>query len=172
MVLIGFFLSIISGLILSIDFFLLGEIMDIFVYHSNAISEVDNTSISSLAQSLALSYNVSCDTLLQQDYLLVQNITNTSSCLSQNPKFLDSVLNMACEPRSRLQSEIQHIAYFYIVIAFVDVLATFIGMMFFNISAYRQTRTIRQAFYRSILYQEIGWFDVTDPKELNSRLIE
>ena len=174
MIITGFFFSILSGLIIPIEIFLFGMILDIFIYHSNAISEVDNTSISSLAQSFALSYNVSCDTLLQQEPSVVESITNISSvlCLSKDQRILQSVLNFACEPGPQLQSEILPFAFYHIILAAIYFLTTFFGTLFFNVSAYRQTRKIRQAFYDSILHQEIGWFDTIDAKKLNSRLIE
>ena len=36
----------------------------------------------------------------------------------------------------------------------------------------RQTRKIRQLFFRSIMRQEIGWFDVHHMGELNTRMSE
>ena len=174
MIIVGFFFAIISGLIIPIEISLFGKILDIFIYHSNAITEVDNTSISPLAQSFALSYNVSCDTLLQQEPSVVENITNTSSilCLSQDHRILRNIMNMACEPGPTLQSEVQRFAYYLLIIALTYFLTTFFGMLFFNASAYRQTRRLRQTLYHSILHQEIGWFDLTDAKKLNSCLLE
>ena len=174
MIIVGFFFAIISGLIIPIDLILFGKFLDIFIYHSNAISEVDNTSISSLAQSFALSYNISCDTLLQQEPSVVENITSTSSvlCLSQDKRTLQNIMNMACEPGPTLQTQVQHLAYYYLIVAVTYFLTTFFGMLFFNASAYRQTRRLRQTLYHSILHQEIGWFDVTDAKKLNSCLLE
>ena len=176
MIITGFFLSVISGITNPAETYLFGTVIDIFIYHSNAIIESDNTSISSLAQSFALSYSVPCDTLLQQEPSVVYNITSTASvlsfCLSKNQKIAHSIMNLACEPSSELQSEIQRIAYYLIIVALVYLPTNFLGMLFFNASAYRQTRKIRQAFYHSILHQEIGWFDVTNAKKLNSRLLE
>ena len=175
MLIIGFILSIISGLAIPIEIFLFGKILDLFIYHSNAISEVDSSSISSLTQSFALSLNTSCDTLLQlEPFVVVENITNTSSvrCLSEEYRVLRNIMNMACEPGPTLQSEVQRIAYYDMIVAVTYFLTTFFGMLFFNVSAYRQTRKIRQAFYHSILHQEIGWFDVTDAKKFNSQLLE
>jgi ABC-type multidrug transport system fused ATPase/permease subunit len=39
------------------------------------------------------------------------------------------------------------------------------------ISAERQVRRIRFALFRSILNQEMGWFDKRNPGELSSRLV-
>ena len=39
------------------------------------------------------------------------------------------------------------------------------------ISAERQVRRIRYALFRSIMNQEMGWFDTLNPGELSSRLV-
>ena len=39
-------------------------------------------------------------------------------------------------------------------------------------SSYRQVQRIRTELFRSILKQEIGWFDTHDSGELNTRLSE
>jgi len=43
-------------------------------------------------------------------------------------------------------------------------------MAMWTLTATRQVRQMRLAFFRSVLKQDIGWFDTTDPGELNSRL--
>ena len=43
---------------------------------------------------------------------------------------------------------------------------------FWLIAAYRQAQRIRLALFRSVMKQEIGWFDTHDAGELNTRLVE
>jgi ABC-type multidrug transport system fused ATPase/permease subunit len=38
-------------------------------------------------------------------------------------------------------------------------------------AAERQVRRIRFALFRSIMHQEMGWFDQLNPGELSSRLV-
>ena len=73
---------------------------------------------------------------------------------------------------STLLREIGRFALYYVALATGVLIATFLATVFWNISAYRQTRKMRKAFYHSILRQEIGWFDVSDANELSTRLAE
>ncbi len=41
-----------------------------------------------------------------------------------------------------------------------------------SLASYRQGQRIRTMLFRSILKQEIGWFDVHETGELNNRLAE
>ena len=48
----------------------------------------------------------------------------------------------------------------------------YLQISLFEMAAERQVHKIRLQFYRSILQQEIGWFDANPSGELNSRLSE
>lgn len=48
----------------------------------------------------------------------------------------------------------------------------YMELAFWQIAAYRQTQRIRVSLFQSILRQEIGWFDVHEIGELNTRLSE
>ena len=83
-----------------------------------------------------------------------------------------NVAEFICDPGGMLVSEIIESSLYYVAIACGLAVTSFISSMFWNISAYRQTQRMRRAFYKSIIRQEIGWFDVTDAAELNNRLQE
>lgn len=47
------------------------------------------------------------------------------------------------------------------------------GQVTFSLlAAFRQTHKLRVALFRSIMRMEIGWYDVHDAGELNTRLTE
>uniref|UniRef100_A0A8C4Y5L4 ABC-type xenobiotic transporter n=1 Tax=Gopherus evgoodei TaxID=1825980 RepID=A0A8C4Y5L4_9SAUR len=50
--------------------------------------------------------------------------------------------------------------------------AAYMQVAFWTLAAGRQIKKIRQHFFHSIMRQEIGWFDVNDVGELNTRLID
>uniref|UniRef100_A0A673T6P4 ATP binding cassette subfamily B member 4 n=1 Tax=Suricata suricatta TaxID=37032 RepID=A0A673T6P4_SURSU len=52
------------------------------------------------------------------------------------------------------------------------LVAAYIQVSFWTLAAGRQIRKIRQEFFHAILRQEIGWFDVSDATELNTRLTD
>ena len=83
-----------------------------------------------------------------------------------------NILQYACNPQETLQANVGFFSIYYVVLATGVLIAIFLATIFWNLSAYRQTRRMRLAFYRAILHQEIGWFDVTEATELNTRLVE
>ena len=174
MIVSGFFLSMVAGLAVPLSWLLFGKIVDTFIYHNTVTQEVNNTTISLLVQSHAQSLNTSCDELLHQDMFVLENISdvNTIRCLSSSQAIRQNIANFACEPNSQLQSEILIYSLYYLVLAAVNLVTALLGSLFFNLSASRQTREIREAFYHAILHQEIGWFDTSNTSELNNRLVE
>ena len=170
----GFCLSVVAGLAFPLSWLLFGKIVDAFIYHNTVTREVDNTTVSLLAQSQAQSLNMSCDTLVHQDSSVLDNISdiNPIRCLSNNQATRQHIANFACEPSSQLQSEILVIALYYLGVAAVNLLTAFTGSLLFTLSASRQTQKIREAFYHSILHQDISWFDTSNTSELSNRLVE
>ncbi|NXA31903.1 MDR1 protein, partial [Eudromia elegans] len=63
-------------------------------------------------------------------------------------------------------------AYYYSGIAAGVLLAAYIQTSFWTLAAGRQIKKIRKQFFHAIMRQEIGWFDVNDVGELNTRLID
>ncbi len=55
---------------------------------------------------------------------------------------------------------------------FCTYCALFFQVAFFMISGQRQARRIRLAYFRSVLSQEIGWFDSQASGSLSTRLAE
>ena len=52
------------------------------------------------------------------------------------------------------------------------LVSSYISITTWQISASRQSQTIRVVLFRSILRQEMGWFDTQEIGELNTRLAE
>ena len=71
-----------------------------------------------------------------------------------------------------LEEKMTEFALYYIYLALGIITVGYIQMGLWGLTGARQTRQMRLAFFRSILKQDIGWFDTTDSGELNSRLIE
>lgn len=94
------------------------------------------------------------------------------SNLSSGQDIIINVMDYIDNPRATLLNQIGLYALYYVGLATGVLIATFLATIFWNVSAYRQTRKMRVAFYRSILRQEIGWFDVTEANELSTRLAE
>lgn len=63
-------------------------------------------------------------------------------------------------------------AYYYSGLGAGVLVAAYIQVSFWTLAAGRQIKKIRQEFFHAILRQEIGWFDISDITELNTRLTE
>ncbi|KFO56227.1 Multidrug resistance protein 1, partial [Corvus brachyrhynchos] len=63
-------------------------------------------------------------------------------------------------------------AYYYSGIAAGVLLAAYVQTSFWTLAAGRQIKKIREKFFHAIMRQEIGWFDVNDVGELNTRLLD
>ncbi|XP_073754843.1 phosphatidylcholine translocator ABCB4 isoform X4 [Callorhinus ursinus] len=75
-------------------------------------------------------------------------------------------------PGRILEEEMTRYAYYYSGLGAGVLVAAYIQVSFWTLAAGRQVRKIRQEFFHAVLRQEIGWFDVSDTTELNTRLTE
>uniref|UniRef100_A0A8C3QE48 ATP-binding cassette sub-family B member 5 n=1 Tax=Geospiza parvula TaxID=87175 RepID=A0A8C3QE48_GEOPR len=73
--------------------------------------------------------------------------------------------------RSLSRTSVEY-AYYYSGIAAGVLLAAYIQTSFWTLAAGRQIKKIRENFFHAIMRQEIGWFDVNDVGELNTRLLD
>ena len=54
----------------------------------------------------------------------------------------------------------------------IVLVAAYMQVAFWTLSAGRQAKRLRTLFFHRIMRQDIGWFDVNETGELNTRLIE
>ncbi|XP_053569971.1 ATP-dependent translocase ABCB1 [Bombina bombina] len=83
----------------------------------------------------------------------------------------ENVINMT-DPLATLQHNMTTYAYYYTGMGFGVLIAGYLQISFWTLAAGRQIRKIRRNFFHAVLRQEIGWFDVNDPGELNTRLTD
>uniref|UniRef100_K7FJS5 ATP binding cassette subfamily B member 1 n=1 Tax=Pelodiscus sinensis TaxID=13735 RepID=K7FJS5_PELSI len=83
-----------------------------------------------------------------------------------------SSMNISSDPLMKLEEQMTSYAYYYSGIGAGVLLAAYMQVAFWTLAAGRQIKKIRQHFFHSIMRQEIGWFDVNDVGELNTRLID
>ncbi|XP_045683945.1 ATP-dependent translocase ABCB1 [Phyllostomus hastatus] len=72
----------------------------------------------------------------------------------------------------QLEKDMTTYAYYYSAIGAGVLVAAYIQVSFWCLAAGRQIYKIRKQFFHAIMRQEIGWFDVHDVGELNTRLID
>ena len=150
MITVGSLMAIAAGIIVPYGLLLLGDITDNFISYDIGQQLLTSNNTSPVLDNQTFFCNVSTDDSSSniQRYLLSQDIGK------------------------ELQQTIALYSYYYIGLGTGLFLSIFIANMFWNFSAYRQTRRMRLAFFRSIMYQNIGWFDVNSSSELNTCLAE
>ena len=177
MIAVGVVTGVLSGVALPGHMLLFGEVINQFVYYSVAadtirpriesflINSTENTSVDDIA----------CNSTRAREIItmLGENGTQVYLCTGgQGGDVFREVVRYLCDPADELQSQIAIYAYYYLSIAVGVLLTTFLANALLNLSAYRQTRRMRLAFFRNVLLQEIGWFDVTNSAQLSTRLAE
>ncbi|KAF5927848.1 hypothetical protein HPG69_000754 [Diceros bicornis minor] len=99
---------------------------------------------------------------------MTDRFVNTSGNFSFPVNFSLSMLN----PGRILEEEMTRYAYYYSGLGAGVLVAAYIQVSFWTLAAGRQIKKIRQKLFHAILRQEIGWFDINDTTELNTRLTD
>ncbi|XP_040208744.1 ATP-dependent translocase ABCB1-like isoform X2 [Rana temporaria] len=84
------------------------------------------------------------------------SLTNTTECAKFKP----------------LSDQMTLFSFYYVGLGAGVIICAYFQVSFWVLAAARQTRRMRQKFFHSVLSKEIGWFDVTQSGELNTRLTE
>ncbi|XP_070583540.1 ATP-dependent translocase ABCB1 [Erythrolamprus reginae] len=71
-----------------------------------------------------------------------------------------------------LEEQMTSYAYWYSAIGAGVLVSSYVYIACWTLAAGRQIKRIREQFFHAIMRQEIGWFDVNDAGQLNTRLID
>ena len=100
------------------------------------------------------------------------NCTELNNICSQIDDCRFFVDNSLCTTGDELIDEINILVIYYCALGVVAFVCGWLHVSLFQYACERQLQVIRKKFFRSVLRQEIGWFDVNGVGELNSRLNE
>ena len=180
LMLVGTLVAIAHGSAFPLVSFILGEITNAFINHAASQSYADpnnsvafSCAVSTVADLGNVTLNASMDAITSSistgtvdcsadafgvslENVLQTCFSDNSECLS-NGDFLDIV---------------NKFVYGFVAIAFGAFVAGFTQISFFQVACERQVKKIRLHYYRSVLRQNIGWFDANPSGELSSRLSE
>ena len=148
---IGTIAALVHGATLPLVMVILGENTDAFSneFITRELSRFHNLSVE----------NINCTAL----YTICENVT-------QDCRFFFD--NSLCTTGDDLIDEINVLVIYYCVIGVATLISGWMHVSCFQHACERQLLIIRERFFRSVLRQEIGWFDVNSVGELNSRLSE
>uniref|UniRef100_A0A667Z1D1 ATP-binding cassette, sub-family B (MDR/TAP), member 4 n=1 Tax=Myripristis murdjan TaxID=586833 RepID=A0A667Z1D1_9TELE len=88
------------------------------------------------------------------------------SQLSQN------ISNITIQFNSTLGEDMTRYAIYYSIMGAVVLVAAYMQVAFWTLAAGRQVKRVRKLFFHCIMQQDIGWFDVNETGELNTRLTD
>ena len=169
MIILGAVMAVGSGLALPGHMLMFGDIIDFFIAFDIADqlrSNITNFSCEAFQKAFAAQGNFfsSMRGGSDEEYFCSANETQEGSNI---PRYF-----LSCDLGDLLQSDVTLYSYYYIAMASGLLVAAFLAIALWNWAAYRQTRRMRTAFFKSILRQDVGWFDVNPSAELNTRLSE
>ena len=178
MILVGAVLGIAAGVAFPAHLLLLGQAISQFIYYEQALTF--HPIVQNQSQMMGLDCVPFRDMVVDGNIDLMSptataadaTANNSDVFFCQQSSIFSNILNLACDPEGVFIDEINKFSFYYVGLGIGVFLAVFFANLLWNISAYRQTQRIRKAFYRSILRQDIGWFDVNETAELNTRLSE
>ena len=80
--------------------------------------------------------------------------------------------NSLCATGDELIDDINRLVIYYCALGVVAFVCGWLHVSLYQYACERQLQIIRKRFFRSVLKQDISWFDVNSVGELNSRLNE
>ena len=108
--------------------------------------------------------------------LLGQNTTNNSTQIFcdvfQEGNVINSASFYVCDPDTTLTEEARDLSVYFGIFAAGVFVTWFLAHSLWSISAYRQSKRVRIAFYRAILRHDIGWFDTNDTSILGPLFVK
>ena len=176
MMIVGSLMAIASGLALPAHMLMLGDTVDFFIAF-----DIANQLRTNMGNSSCEAFTMAFNTSAEGDFSSGSSLNGARSeeehfCSVNGTSGLeDSSLPRyiaSCNIGDTLQNDVTLYVYYYLAMASGLLITAFLAIALWNWAAYRQTRRMRIAFFKSILHQDIGWFDVNPSSELNTHLSE
>ncbi|KAK5603038.1 Multidrug resistance protein 1 [Crenichthys baileyi] len=96
----------------------------------------------------------------------------TDSLVNSASNFSNSNVTIPGNMTYPLEEEMTTFAIYYSILGAVVLIAAYLQVSLWTLAAGRQVKCIRKLFFHRIMQQDIGWFDVNETGELNTRLTE
>ncbi len=88
-----------------------------------------------------------------------------------NAQIIAKSTNTTVKPPD-IEGQMTKFALYYTFIGIGSLFAAYVHTAYWSLAGVRQANRIRTRCFNCIIRQDIGWFDVTDPGELSSRITE
>ena len=158
LMIVGSIAAVLHGFILPASMLLLGELVNVFAYRNITGDVAANLTNSTVRNAVPVS-ELNCTRILE----LVSNDSTSD---------VSTILDFQCLTDAAFTSMVDILVIGFVGLGVAGFILGFIQVSTFSLAATRQTHRIRKRFYRSILRQNVAWFDENKAGELNSRLVE
>ena len=159
LMLVGLLAAIAHGAVLPVSMLVFGQMVNLFVFHSisaNITATVNGTLLNELPANCPL---------VNLTIREIRNMSGEALGTFGSDSFV-------CTTSEDLFNGLNIYVAGFVGLAVGSMLLGFFQVSTFSLAAMRQTHRIRKMFYRSILRQNVAWFDENKAGELNSRLVE
>ena len=157
LMIVGFVAAALHGFVLPASMLILGELVNVFAFR-NITGDVAASLVNSSVRNVVPDSELNCT-------VITALITGSSSSVS-------TIINFQCLSDADFTSMVDILVIGFVGLGVAGFILGFIQVSTFSLAATRQTHRIRKRFYRSILRQNVAWFDENKAGELNSRLVE
>lgn len=146
-----------SGASIPIETFLFGRMFSIFVSFN-------------VAEQITANINVTEQCTSDLVPLLVRNGSNGSQgtfCdISEPGNVISTASIYVCDPKATLIDETTAHSLYFVYLAIGVFVSDLFAQLMWTISASRQSKRMRVAFYNATLNRSISWFDTSDVSQL------
>ena len=161
-------MTVVSGLCEPVESFLVGRLYNILISYERA------QSLSFVLANLTNSTNGTCTTEDVQQ--LLSNASQSNDEILCDASEPGNVVNIAstyvCDPDQTLVEEVTTYCIWFAVLAATVLIARFMAIFLWSMSAHRQSRRMRSAFFQAILRHEISWFENKDTTTLGPLFVK
>ena len=154
---IGTIAAVLHGFVLPGSMLVLGELINVFAYR-NITGDIATVIYNTTVGNVVSDSQLNCS-------LIEAQIAAASGTAS-------TILSFQCLNNADFTNMVDILVLGFVGLGVGGFVLGFIQVSTFSLAATRQTHCIRKRFYRSILRQNVAWFDENKAGELNSRLVE
>ena len=177
---VGTLIAIAHGCALPLMTIVFGDVTNAFINQAATQSYVNANNTEQVLCASSAVANISNMSFPDSMAAVLENIaTGTADCnASAFGVTLEEILlvcfsnSSQCLENDDFFTAVDGEVYRFVGIAVGVFIAGFIQVAFFQAACERQVKKIRLLYYRSILKQDISWFDANPSGELSSRLTE
>ena len=157
--------SMISGATIPLHLFVLGEQYNSMISYNAAqnINDINGTYTRNLAQKIN-DVNETCTRDVAQQFL--NSIANTSDRIfcdaTQEGNVISSASAFVCDPDQTLTEEVTTYSLYFVYLGVVRFVAYFLAHILWTVSASRQSKRLRIAYYKAVLGHSVSWFETNN----------